>query len=390
MHPAGVTELRRVVLLSGLLALGLTACGSGGGGPDSSARPSAALPTRSAPAPTGSAAPEPSASQSPRPSLARPHPVHRRSPGAQPHADDEADPDTPSHAVRGGVASAGPRRRRSRADLRLAAGPDADADSGADPDAHLQLDRGRGPRSIARLVLVHVWWWLLGLLIALGLGALLLALRLRRARHAWEAQLGSAVAESRWLAHELVPTVLSTGNPAARRGIWMASRPRVEALENGLRPVVASAPKDRSVSVDRLQVAVTDLRYAMDAYAATAHRTTGRASVRPGRLSDSSRKLSARSSHARPSPAAGGHVQACRVSTGAPGVAVGPANSRWRRRLGVTTGRMTGWSSPCWTPRDPMTVGRRNEDRKAANHSYTAGGRPGSAACTVPSGSDRG
>jgi hypothetical protein len=44
----------------------------------------------------------------------------------------------------------------------------------------------------------------------------------------------------------------------------------VEALENGLRPVVASAPKDRSVSVDRLQVAVTDLRFAMDAYAATA------------------------------------------------------------------------------------------------------------------------
>jgi hypothetical protein len=115
-----------------------------------------------------------------------------------------------------------------------------------------------------------LWWWLLGLLIALGLGALLLALRLRRARHAWEAQLGSAVAESRWLAHELVPTVLSTGSPAARRSIWIASRPRVEALENGLRPVVASAPKDRSVSVDRLQVAVTDLRFAMDAYAATA------------------------------------------------------------------------------------------------------------------------
>ena len=111
----------------------------------------------------------------------------------------------------------------------------------------------------------------MGLLVALGLGALVvLGFRGRRARKVWEAQLGGAVAESRWLAHELVPSVLSTESPGGRRGIWTASRPRVESLENALRPVVALAPKDRSGSLDRLQAAVTDLRSAMDAYAATA------------------------------------------------------------------------------------------------------------------------
>jgi hypothetical protein len=104
-----------------------------------------------------------------------------------------------------------------------------------------------------------------------ALGALLvLALRGRRARKAWEARLDGAVAESRWLAHELVPGVLSIGSPAGRRGAWTASRPRVEALETELRPVVASAPKDRVGSLDRLQTAVIDTRSAMDAYAVTA------------------------------------------------------------------------------------------------------------------------
>jgi hypothetical protein len=62
--------------------------------------------------------------------------------------------------------------------------------------------------------------------------------------------------------------VLSTGTEG-RRSIWTASRPRVEALENGLLLVATSAPKNRLGSPERLRAAVADLRFAMDTYTAT-------------------------------------------------------------------------------------------------------------------------
>jgi hypothetical protein len=112
-------------------------------------------------------------------------------------------------------------------------------------------------------------WWLLGLLVAGAVVAVVVvAVRGRRARKAWDARAAGAVAESRWLAHELLPNALSAQNAAARRDIWTAFRPRVDALQRTLSGLVASAPKDRSGSLDRLRAAVRDLASALDAHTA--------------------------------------------------------------------------------------------------------------------------
>jgi len=113
-------------------------------------------------------------------------------------------------------------------------------------------------------------WWLLGLLGAAAAAVFaVLFVRGRRARNVWNTQLAGAVAESTWLAHELVPAALTTDRATARRNVWLASRPRVEALERRLSAVVTSAPEDQVGSVGRLRDAVRDLRSAMDADAAT-------------------------------------------------------------------------------------------------------------------------
>jgi hypothetical protein len=97
-----------------------------------------------------------------------------------------------------------------------------------------------------------------------------LFVRRRRAREAWETQLAGAVAESTWLAHELLPAALSTENAVTRRDVWLASRPRVDALVNRLNQAMASAPADRLGSLAQLRDAVTDVGSTMDADAATA------------------------------------------------------------------------------------------------------------------------
>jgi hypothetical protein len=113
-------------------------------------------------------------------------------------------------------------------------------------------------------------WWLIGLLVALAIGTVIvLSVRRGRARKAWDARLAGTVGESTWLAHELLPGALSTENAVARRETWLASRPRVEALENRLNEVMASAPEDRLGSLARVRDAVIDVRSAMDADAAT-------------------------------------------------------------------------------------------------------------------------
>jgi hypothetical protein len=114
-------------------------------------------------------------------------------------------------------------------------------------------------------------WWLLGLLAAVAVVALVVWLvRARGIRQAWEARFAGVVAESRWLAHELLPAVLGAESAAARRNMWTASRPRLDALERSLGEVVGSAPQDRLGGAERLRAAVTDLSSAMDAYAASA------------------------------------------------------------------------------------------------------------------------
>jgi hypothetical protein len=112
-------------------------------------------------------------------------------------------------------------------------------------------------------------WWLLGLLAVLAAVALVVwLLRGRAATKAWEARLAGAVAESRWLAHELLPAALGAESAAARRSTWTASRPRVQALQNSLNELLSSAPEGRSGDVQRLRDPVADVSSAMDAYAA--------------------------------------------------------------------------------------------------------------------------
>lgn len=112
-------------------------------------------------------------------------------------------------------------------------------------------------------------WWLLGLLAAGAAAAFVVWLvRTSGARKNWEARLAGAVGESTWLAHQLLPAVLGVESPAARRNMWIASRPRVETLQRSLGELAASAPPDRLGGVDRVRAAVTDLSAAMDAYSA--------------------------------------------------------------------------------------------------------------------------
>jgi len=254
-------RLRRIWLLAGVLGLGLTACGGGGGGPATSARPTAALPTLSTPAPRTSA-PEPSASlptlptRSPTaaPPTTTPPPARTRTPVPTPTRAPVPTP-TPTREPT-------PTQTAARAPAPAPAPTQAFTPTPSSTTASTSAASSSSPSP---------WvWWLIGLLVAAAVGVfVVLFVRGRRARNAWNAQLAGAVAESTWLAHELVPAALTTDSAAARRNVWLASRPRVEALERRLSAVVTSAPEDQVGSVGRLRDAVRDLGSAMDADAAT-------------------------------------------------------------------------------------------------------------------------
>jgi hypothetical protein len=111
-------------------------------------------------------------------------------------------------------------------------------------------------------------WWLLGLLIVLAAVVIVVAsARARRAKRAWDAHLAGVMAETTWLAHELLPNTLSSPDAAQRRATWSAHRPRVEALSNSLTDAAASAPKEQRARLDQLRAAVFELSSAMDTYA---------------------------------------------------------------------------------------------------------------------------
>jgi hypothetical protein len=127
---------------------------------------------------------------------------------------------------------------------------------------------------------VATWsWWLLGLLAVLAAVATVAVTRSRRARGAWRAQLDTVIAESTWLAHELVPDALSAPGPVELRSTWFAYRPRVDALRSVLEEAVATAPQDERDRVSRLRLAVHDVDFAMDACAAGFDDAAGRTAV---------------------------------------------------------------------------------------------------------------
>ena len=141
---------------------------------------------------------------------------------------------------------------------------------------------------------------MLGLLVVVVAVVIIVAsVRVRRARGSWEAHFAGLVAESTWLAHELLPTTLSTPDVAVRNATWTAYRPRVEALMSGLNDAAVAAPKDRWEGLDRLRAAVTELGSAMDRFATATAVNEGESSVRYGRRSAGSRRLSARSNAIR-------------------------------------------------------------------------------------------
>ncbi len=252
-----VAGLLRVALPAGLLVLTLAAC-EGGGGPVASDRPSPALPTLSASVPTRSAVPEASASRTPRPTSTR-SAVAAPPPGSPtPTPAPTPDPTTPAPTESRPAPAPAPTRTPG-APTQASTPTSAAAPTSSTPAA-TPVSSSPSP-----------WvWWLLGLL-AVGavIALVVVAVRRRRTREVWSARRAGAVAESTWLAHELLPSALSAQSPAARRDRWTASRPRVAALHRNLGELVASAPKDQAGSLDRLREAVTGLGAAMDAYAAT-------------------------------------------------------------------------------------------------------------------------
>jgi hypothetical protein len=262
-----VTVRRRVVLLmnasalTGVLGLAIAACEGGAPSaptarpteelptPSITARSTGELPTLSITAPSRSAEPEESPSQPPRSSITLP----ARSGGEIPT---QYPPPTPSSAAAPASANVS-----APATTANPAGPTSPATSTLVSTA---------PSAAPSSTPASSWlWWLLGLLVLLAAVVLVLgSVRARRARKAWEGRLAAVVAETTWLAHELLPTVLSQ-DAVARRATWTAYRPRVEALLTSLNEVLASARQDRESSLDRLRAAVYELSHAMDAYAAT-------------------------------------------------------------------------------------------------------------------------
>ena len=99
-------------------------------------------------------------------------------------------------------------------------------------------------------------WWLAGLL-ALAAAAFLV-LRARR-RAAWDEDLAGAETEMTWLARDLLPRVRATGSREAAAGAWAVSGERVQALEDRLTWLEATAPAEpRRLHAEVLRDAVRD------------------------------------------------------------------------------------------------------------------------------------
>jgi hypothetical protein len=220
------------VLVAVFACMSVAACG-GGGLPASTVQPTAGLPTRSSA--------EPAPSPTTRPSGSSP----QRSPATLP--------------------------TRS-ADLVLPqSSPPAPSPAATQPEPAPEVTASAPPPTSASAPpssSTSPWlWWLIGLLAVLAVVVTVLVRRSQRAVRARDAQLATAVSESRWLAHELLPDTLSAPGATERRAIWTAYRPRVDVLMNSLDDASASASQDRRDGAGRLRDAVQDLVFTTDTYA---------------------------------------------------------------------------------------------------------------------------
>ena len=248
----------RLVLVTTVLGLGIAAC-EGGGLPAPTTRPTGELPTVSiTAAPSRSSEPDESSSRPPRTSITLPTrseamiptliPTQLPPPTPSPTPAPAQTP-APATASTSGTTTA-PTRQSSPATR----APVSTAPSAAPSSTSSSSWLG---------------WLLGGLLIVLITVVIVIGVRARRTRQAWEGQLTTVVAETTWLAHELLPSMLSHQDAAARRATWTAYRPRVETLTNILNQAATSAPQDRRSSLDQLRTAVSALTSAVDAYTTT-------------------------------------------------------------------------------------------------------------------------
>lgn len=259
MYPRRVAGLLWVVLVGGSVVL--TACTDGGG--PISTRPGTAVPTLSATLPTRTSEAEAPASPTTRPPLTLP----TRSEAPAPTPTPTPTPPAPAPTTPAETRTTEPPTTRTAAPPTQTSAP---APTQAEtPTPAATSTPVAAPVSSSSSISPWVWW-LLGLLIAGAVIALVvLGLRRRGARKEWDARLTAVHAESTWLAHQLVPSALSAQSAAARRDLWTASRPRVDALEWNLSELTPSAPTDQSAGVNRLRDSVAAVRSSMDAHSAT-------------------------------------------------------------------------------------------------------------------------
>lgn len=104
---------------------------------------------------------------------------------------------------------------------------------------------------------IPAWAWWLAAALALA-AAVVLIVRGRR-RAAWDDDLTAAEAEMTWLARDLLPRMRATGSREAAAGAWAVSMDRVQALEDRLTWLEATAPSEpRRVRAELLRDAVRD------------------------------------------------------------------------------------------------------------------------------------
>jgi hypothetical protein len=103
------------------------------------------------------------------------------------------------------------------------------------------------------------WVWWLAAALALA-AAVVLVVRARR-RAAWDDDLTAAEAEVTWLARDLLPRMRATGSREAAAGAWAVSHDRVQALEDRLTWLEATAASEpRRLRAQVLRDAVREAR----------------------------------------------------------------------------------------------------------------------------------
>ena len=170
-----------------------------------------------------------------------PHAPEPLDPGREPRRHSDADPDSDS-------------------DFHADPDPDPDhlPDPDPDPDAHSDTFRDRDPHAnpdptptdtsttapVSDSGSSSVPWWVWLLALAAMVAAVVSIVALRRSggqRKDWEAGYAEGIAESRWLADSLLPTLIAVPGAAERVGGWTVARPRVVALEARLEGLHATA-----------------------------------------------------------------------------------------------------------------------------------------------------